>query len=1033
MKKKQFTDLLGLLVVFSALISLDAIADDRPLPRPTLSPLNIEIEPIRFKRSAGASSLVDRTNIQHAESAIVDQYYSFDEVSGDQVFDLCQKQVNSPADLAVLCECIANQSHDLSDESVQIENNICRANIEQAMPFSLSGTSFVLDLDEIFRPKSNYHNIEPEEASRVCQQAVDKGLVTDYGNTINSYMNSAVLGEFLKMAGHTGVNCSADGMKNRFKSNFGDVDGSGRQCSAQSVAYIIGQLEKESTNCHGQYECGFDGTIAGQIRIKDSQRFNQRQTELENLLEATRGLAPLATGVTQPDQARIDLRGRYEQFISDSQIGDDLSQIIRKRVESSLTRAGVLEVSDQEPSVEVMSSRVASLENKNTVLLKAIINYVQSPSTSAVLRNEYLAKMRVVGVPDPLKILSGEAAISDETAGFILAELNNDVSNSCTAAVDKIVDDCKLLTPGALYNNSAKSSVVCRDNAASNPLRENSLIVSAMDYRNWNLLVAQQRTERDKAAVQQLMCLQHYDQTNGLRVSGANSLCSERSGNGRSRSISAEFDNPSQLRKLFLTSDASSANNFERTEQVARSFASCSPFAGRNGISNTLMDETAPFSSNFETLAVQVNDTHRKNEQSATNSLVEGTSSMQDSGERARYIRSARSSGRMGGSSSDRGADRSLASESRTGSSPRSLRDRVASDIELPARDRASQFYSDMGAREMEQMASSFNSSMSANLPSITDSAPESVDSARQELEATAEARNQNDALLAQLEELRRQNEELFRQLQAQNISEIEKEDGSVVRIEDAFAETNRRIEEQKAKAMAEREEIDRRTAQAQRVIDQNRVASSNNNVNQASSNFGSNISPTPSSNNNSSGGANISGGRSIASVAPSAASGGSNSGGSSSIQAYGPPSPYQGIVLSSEELSIAKPRLDLGGRSLIESSELVKVAISAVKSELAQRNAALPAYNLNGKQITDYILQEQDGKTVLVYLDGDVVKVEPVDFELEATQVVVEVPEEVEEAPEVVAEPVRAPAAIESQGRKKWSEVEELLQSAND
>ncbi len=286
---------------------------------------------------------------------------------------------------------------------------------------------------------------------------------------------------------------------------------------------------------------------------------------------------------------------------------------------------------------------------------------------------------------------------------------------------------------------------------------------------------------------------------------------------------------------------------------------------------------------------------------------------------------------------------------------------------------------------------------------------------------------------MAQLEELRRQNEELFRQLQAQNISEIEKEDGSVVRIEDAFAETNRRIEEQKAKAMAEREEIDRRTAQAQRVIDQNRVASSNNNVNQASSNFGSNISPTPSSNNNSSGGANISGGRSIASVAPSAASGGSNSGGSSSIQAYGPPSPYQGIVLSSEELSIAKPRLDLGGRSLIESSELVKVAISAVKSELAQRNAALPAYNLNGKQITDYILQEQDGKTVLVYLDGDVVKVEPVDFELEATQVVVEVPEEVEEAPEVVAEPVRAPAAIESQGRKKWSEVEELLQSAND
>ncbi|MFX3675621.1 MAG: hypothetical protein ACN6I6_01160 [bacterium] len=1032
MKKKQFTNLLGLLVVFSALISIDAFADnDRPIPRPTIEALKIELAPIKFRHSTGGSAFVNRTGDMSVENLEESQFYTIDD-AGERVFDLCEMNVNGPADLAVLCECIANQSHDLTDESVQIENNICRANIEQAMPFSIGRANFVIDLDEILRPKSNYHNIEPEEASRICQQAVDKGLVSDYGRTINSYMNSAVLGEFLKMAGHTGVNCSADGMKNRFKSNFGDVDGSGqRQCSAQSVAYIIGQLEKESTNCHGQYDCGFDNTIAGEIKIKNPQRFNQRQAELERLLEATRGLSPLASGATQPDQARIDLRNQYEQFISNSRIGDDLATIITKRVNGMIMTSAEQGQVAEGTSIQSIATQVSALPNKNTVLLKSILNYVGTGAFNEQERNELKAKMRIVGAPDLDAIMSGQAEISEETAGLILAELNNDVSNSCTAAVDKIVDDCKLLTPGALYNNSAKSSVVCRDNAVSNPLRENSLIVSAMDYRNWNLLVAQQRTAHDKAAVQQLMCLQHYDQTNGLRVSGASSMCSERGGNGRSRTIAAEFDNPSQLRKLFLTSDESSANNYERTADVANSFASCSPFASRSGVSNTLMDESAPFSSNFETLAVQVNDTERRNEQSATNSLVEGTSSMGNSSERASYIRSARNSGRMGRSESGRVGDRALANDSR--GSSRSLRERVASDIELPARDRASQFYSDMGAREMEQMASSFNSSMSTNLPIITDSAPVSIDNARQELEATAEARNQNDALLAQLEELRRQNEQLFRQLQEQNISEIEKEDGSIVKIEDAFAETNRRIEQQKAKAMAEREEIDRRTAEAQRVIDQSRVASGGANSNQATSNFGTSISPTPSSSNNSSGGANISSGRSIASVAPSASSGGSNSGASSSIQAYGPPSPYQGIVLSSEELSIAKPRLDLGGRSLIESSELVKVAISAVKSELAQRNASLPAYNLNGKQITDYILQEQDGKTVLVYLDGDVVKVEPVDFELEATQVVVEVPEEVEETPQIVAEPVRAPAAIESQGRKKWSEVEELLQSAND
>ena len=1035
MKKKQFNILLGAIVVFSAMINSDLKADDRPSPRPTVAPIHFEVQPIKMRYSLGGSNLLNRVDGVASENPETLVTYTSD--GGKRVFDLCEKEVRTPADMAILCECIANQSHDL-EESVQIESNICRSNIEQAMPFYLSGQSFEIDLDAIFRPDSHYHNIEPQEASRICQQAVDKGLLSDYGKTIESYMNTAVIGEFLKMAGQTGVNCSADGMKNRFKSNFGDVDGSGkRQCSAQSVAYIIGQLEKESTNCTQEegknYECAFDANLASQMKISDSSTFNQRQSELERMLEATRGLAPLPSGATSPDQARVELRSQYENFISNSRIGDDLAKVIAKRVELGLVNAGGYTRNGAEASIEGLGASVSNLPNKNKVLLKAIIGFVAGNSDmSQEKKDELLAKMRIVGAPDPIRLISGEADISEEQAALIMAELNNDVSNSCSEAVDKIVDDCKLLTPGALYDNRAKSAVVCRDNSDANPLRENSLIVSAMDYSTWRLLIAQQPTLRGKAAVQQLMCLQHYDQTNGLKLSGQNNMCSERNVSGRSRTLSANFDEPDQLRTLFLTSDGSSSGEIGRTQDVARSFASCSPFAAPSGVSNTLMDEAAPFSENFETMAAQVNDSERRNIQSATNSLVEVTSSMGDSSARASYIRSARRSGSTLGSNAGSN-DRNASSVSGSGGSSRSVSERVRSQIQVPVQDRAASFYSDMGARELEQMASSFNSTAAANIPTISETEPTTIDSARQQLEAVSEARSQNDALLAQLEELRRQNEELFSQLKAKNISEIEKADGSVVKIEDAFAETNRQIEAQKARALAEREELDRKTEQAQRVVEQSRSGNSRSIASQAGSSFGAGISPTPSSSVSAGATISSSGGSSSNSISPSSGASGGSTASGSQIQAYGPPAPYQGIVLSSEELSIAKPRLDLGGRSLVDSSELVKVAISTVKNELAQRNATLPAYNLNGKQITEYILQEQDGKTVLVYLDGDVVKVEPIDLELEATQVVVEAPEEVEEAPEVIAEPVRAPAAIESQGRKKWSEVEELLQSANE
>src|SRR5690606_20061386 len=57
------------------------------------------------------------------------------------------------------------------------------------------------------------------------------------------------------------------------------------------------------------------------------------------------------------------------------------------------------------------------------------------------------------------------------------------------------------------------------------------------------------------------------------------------------------------------------------------------------------------------------------------------------------------------------------------------------------------------------------------------------------------------------------------RRLQDQGVKEIENSKGEKVAVEDAFLETNRRIDEQRRKALAEREQIDEKIAQAQEAV----------------------------------------------------------------------------------------------------------------------------------------------------------------------------------------------------------------------
>lgn len=944
-----------------------------------------------IEESSPINSFGSNTNFLGDMNAIAEMY---------KPQPLCDIQASSTDQISLQCSCVALQTNPNGEHMI---NNLGRL--------------------------SNYQDIEPEVAQQVCQESVNSGLIRQFGKAISSYTNTAVIGELLSIAGKSGVTCNSESMKHRFKDTFGVIDGGEqRECSAQSVAYIIGQIESGGSDCDPTDSAAKTRCLLPQAIAEKAihSQGDARSLTLEGLLQETRGLAPVSDpSQIEPDQVRKNLRVKYESFIAESELGDSYASLIDEEFKKALgATLNLDEDTARSTNLENLKNQVAEQSDLKSKIAKAIINYVVKLPAGDEQKEVLLGKMSLAGFPSIERLANGSEQLSEEQAERMLNNLNNDVINACNATVDQMVQGCKILTPGSLFNTAAKNEAVCGDSL----VRGNPLLSSSMDYETWLGLASTKSDPSEFAAVHQFMCLQHF-QGGGLRIEGKSEACNNRDPvTGAFTSLSEGYADSGKLEKEFLST--SSKHEEAKVARASSAFRSCSPFSSiaNPNVSNTLLDERAPFSADWKEITETLNDGVATQNQQNRNAAANGNMDPED---RVRAVRA------LAGSSN---GDSRNAEQRLTGSGDpyNDLREDARRDIINSAANstanKAQEFYSSDNERRIEEMTSTFtseyNSSAANNSArSRTDGSEQEI--AQEQLDQVKRDQARNDSLLAQLDELRTRNEDLLKRLQEQNITEIVDENGEKKSVIGAFEATRDRIAKQEALAMQERAEIERREIEAQRAVAESRNNQNNLPTNSRVSSTAPSINPTPerspsSSNSNSSS-------RAPASISGASASGGGGgSGNSAASRNYGP-APFEGIVLTAEEFSIAKPELDLGGRTLNDSSELVRVAISAVKSELEQRNIRLPKYNLNGKIISEYILQEQDGKTVIVYLDGENVKVEEVDFSLSATQAVVEAQPVVEEVEEIVPEAVREPASIENQGRKRWSEVEDLLQESKE
>ncbi len=862
------------------------------------------------------------------------------------------------------------------------------------------------------KPSLLYSKNFPREASRsICEDVVSTGLVSKFTGAVEKYAHSSVVSELLKAAGKDGAVCNAENMNDRFKKMAFDQSEKGlRECSSQSLSYLIHQVESSAAKCKDDTSVFLSSCSIPESVIENlgSADLTQREAKLESLLTRTKALKGpevntpegiLAFLSANPDQKteRDNLRREYEQYIAGSTLEGSFSSMVKGRVDASLL--STFATTDL--------SRITQDPDKKKKAILGILKYINDMKKGDPERTALGGYPSIAGLPTFAQVMSG-TELKDGQVELLLNHYQGKTSNRCAETTQDFLSSCKMLTPGSLFDISAAEGL-----ASQHPdLVDEGIISNHLDVDNWlDIINGTQFKDRTRASqMQSLMCAVHYN-NGGLKTDDASAF----EKNSIHESVHAQgwlrgrYRDPNFRNNALLGADH---------QRVLSDFNNCSPFSasGVGSESRQLYDEYRPLPYDLD-------------EANAMNNLDQSSnrSVFLESGGNADETRAAISQietsgfnlGSSGGavnrfdgpSGSTSGGLADITERTRrefSNSSPRA----VSSE--------ASEFYNSMDSRRLSEMTSSFVSQYSTASEDSTSRLPSSINSgnAQEELIEARSALGANDELLSQLADLEKRNRELNDRLKAMNIKEIQDEDGNTVSVTDAFNKTNDRIAEQRAKAMEERKKIEQREQAAQAVIDQNRSGNG----------FDATSPRTSSTNTLGDGGTTTqrnSGGSSTSSSSISTTSGsssgisnfGSNSSGSNDggTIGYGP-SQYSGIVLTADALTIAKPSLDLGGRSLEDSSELIREAISAVKSALQTRNTSLPAYTIDGKAITEYIVQEKDGKNVIVYLDGDKVKVQEIDLSLESTQVVVEVEEEVE----VVVEPTPARApAFESSGRK--------------
>lgn len=853
------------------------------------------------------------------------------------------------------------------------------------------------------RDPETYRPMTPENARSMCQQVVNTGIVNNFSALIQNYSHSAVVGELLKISGFNDVECSAESMGSQFTDTYSrDDSGNGRRkCSVQAVGYVVNQLEKTAQSCvsgdNVTSNCPLASTMVKSLAPSVT---SERSQEFEELLSMTRNLP--GDDADESNSARVALRAKYDEYVNKSNIGVSLQSMIEDEVSSVVNTA--FDCTSEEGANCPEPTSFVDKKRRSAMALINYISSIQDPSS----KNAFAQMYPAVDVPSMERVLSGSVVLTDEQVDTILRDFNQRVASQCVSSKAELLTSCKQVSSGTLFDLENSTRAACEDPTMMNQ----RIIGNHLRLNTWNQILSQQYSRADRAATQQFMCAAHFN-FYGLSQN-ANAACEERSEDGVFDQIKDEYKDPEYRNNALLGLEFGADHSYT---EINAAFNNCNPFApvANPAQQRNLNDEENPYDQANPTIAASQAQAEQTRE---TQGLSFGDG-----------IRSG--SNNSGGDANVAGGGNGL--DDITERTRREFSNQSPSAVSSEA----SNFYNSMDSRRIEEMTSSFVSQYASSSNDEPSRSPSSItsDNAQEELVDAREALGANDELLAQLADLERRNRELNQRLNSMNVTEIQDEEGNTVSVADAFNKTNERIAQQRAKAMEERQKIEQREREAQAIINQSR---SNTGFTATPSNAGGtrNLGENGGGTQRSVGGASSTGASIIpsnsgSSITPSSGSTsvGSNSGGDMS---YGP-SQFSGIVLSADALSIAKPQLDLGGRSLQDSSDLIRAAITAVKSELETRNSSLPAYNIGGKSITEYIVQEQDGKNVIVYLDGDEVKVQEVDLSLEATQAVVEIEQEIEEIEAVVEPtPARAPAA-ESEGRKGplWEEVENLLDSA--
>lgn len=858
-------------------------------------------------------------------------------------------------------------------------------------------------MDRLCNGDSGYKPMSPDDAKKMCQKVVGTGIVNNFSGLIGKYNHSAVIGEILKVAGYGGVSCNSGGMGDQFTDTYSQDDtGSGkRKCSVQAVGFVVNQIELTAKSCSygalGGYVAPNCPISPELVRSLDTSNADQRNLEFQELLKLTREL-PATTGV-EVDSARAELRAKYEEYVKNTKLGESFKSLIEGRV-SNVMKEGF----GCDPRESATCPDPSSLPDKKRKSVEAIIKYISS-ITDPNEKKEFEDMYPVIsGLPSYTEVVKDPSLLKDEDLDQVLNFYNGQVATQCLAAKADLLTSCKQVTSGNLFDLDKSAKAACE-----NPeIMKQKITGNHLRQSVWRQIIGQQFGTSDKATSQQFMCAAHYN-FQGLSEDD-NAACGEPR---ILENLADAFKDREFRNKSLLGLQSSSEYNYE---DVLAAFNSCNPFAPENEPlqQRNLNDEQDPYTQGNPLAAATQMQEERKREASGQGVGLS--------------LNGPRSSGDVGFKGYTPGGLTDISESTRREFTSRTPRGTSTE---------ASNFYNSMDSRKLEEMTSSFVSQYASSDLETTSRSPASINAsnADDELDKARDALAGNDALLAQLDELARKNKELNERLKAMQIKEITDEDGNAVSVEDAFNKTNDKIAEQKAKALAERKLIEEKEKRALEFVERNSQASTTN-TNTTQNNPNARLGENDDTPQRSTGGSNSTG------ITSSGSGGSSNNGGRGSTGSsdganvdYGPV-PFAGITLNADTLTIAKPQLDLGGQSIEERPDIVSAAISAVKFALEERSETLPAYTIDGKLITEYIVQEQDGKDVIVYLDGDKVKIQEVLVALETTQVVVETEIKEDEVEAVVVEPTPARApAFESSGRKNMdlfdNELNKILDNA--